>query len=181
MSHKSLHKEIKTVSTTNWHLPSTSMSFPGGSVIKNLPARQELQETQVQSPGRKNDYYDNYFGVSVQFSCLVMSNSLGPHVHHASLSITNSRSLLKLMSIKPVMPLSNHLIFCHPLLLSPSVFPSIRVFSNESGFWCLDSAISEVSPPLYFSVLWFNKILFPFIWFELVFCQLLEKKFLFKI
>ena len=129
----------------------------------------------------KNDYYDNYFGVSVQFSCLVMSNSLGPHVHHASLSITNSRSLLKLMSIKPVMPLSNHLIFCHPLLLSPSVFPSIRVFSNESGFWCLDSAISEVSPPLYFSVLWFNKILFPFIWFELVFCQLLEKKFLFKI
>ena len=52
MSHKSLHKEIKTVSTTNWHLPSTSMSFPGGSVIKNLPARQELQETQVQSPGR---------------------------------------------------------------------------------------------------------------------------------
>ena len=52
MSHKSLHKEIKTVSTTNWHLPSTSMSFPGGSVIKNLPARQELPETQVQSPGR---------------------------------------------------------------------------------------------------------------------------------
>jgi len=49
----------------------------------------------------------------------------------ASLSITNSWSLLKLMSIKSVMP-SNHLILCRPLLLLPSVFPSIRVFSNES-------------------------------------------------
>ena len=51
--------------------------------------------------------------------------------HQASLSITNSRSLLKLMSIKLVMP-SSHLILCHPLLLLPSIFPSIRVFSNES-------------------------------------------------
>ena len=50
--------------------------------------------------------------------------------HQASLSITNSRSLLKLMSIEPVMP-SNHLILCHPLLLLPSPFPRIRVFSNE--------------------------------------------------
>ena len=49
----------------------------------------------------------------------------------ASLSITNSRSLLKLMSIELVMP-SNHLILCHPLLLPPSIFPSIRVFSNAS-------------------------------------------------
>ena len=49
----------------------------------------------------------------------------------ASLSITSSRSLLKLMSIESVMP-SNHLIPCHPLLLLPSIFPSIRVFSNES-------------------------------------------------
>ena len=49
----------------------------------------------------------------------------------ASLSITNSRGLLKLMSIELVMP-SNHLIPCHPLLLPPSIFPTIRVFSNES-------------------------------------------------
>ena len=49
----------------------------------------------------------------------------------ASLSITNSRSSLKLLSIKSVMP-SNHLILCHPLLLLPSIFPSIRVFANES-------------------------------------------------
>ena len=50
----------------------------------------------------------------------------------ASLSITNSQSLLKLMSIESVMP-SNQLILCHPLLLSPSIFPSIRIFSNESA------------------------------------------------
>ena len=50
----------------------------------------------------------------------------------ASLSITNSQSLLKLMSIESVMP-SNYLILCHPLLLPPSIFPSIRVFSNESA------------------------------------------------
>ena len=50
----------------------------------------------------------------------------------ASLSITNSWSLLKLMSIESVMS-SNHLILCHPLLLLPSIFPSIRVFSNESA------------------------------------------------
>ena len=49
----------------------------------------------------------------------------------ASLSITNSQNLLKLMSIESVMP-SNHLIFCHPLLLTPSIFSSIRVFSNKS-------------------------------------------------
>ena len=51
----------------------------------------------------------------------------------ASLPITNSQSLLKLMSIEAVMP-SNHLTLCHPLLLPPSIFPSIRVFSNESVF-----------------------------------------------
>ena len=51
----------------------------------------------------------------------------------ASLSITNSRSLLKLIAIESVMPF-NHLILCHPLLLLPSIFPSIRVFSNESAF-----------------------------------------------
>ena len=50
----------------------------------------------------------------------------------ASLSITNSQSLLKLLSMESVMP-SNHLILCHPLLLLPSIFPNIRVFSNESA------------------------------------------------
>ena len=53
--------------------------------------------------------------------------------HQASLSITNSRRLPKLTSIELVMP-SNHLILCHPLLFLPSMFPSNRVFSNESAF-----------------------------------------------
>ena len=70
---------------------------------------------------------------SVQFSHSVVSDSATPWTaaQQALLSITNSRSLLKLLSIELVMP-SNHLILCHPLLLPPSVFPSIRVFSNES-------------------------------------------------
>ena len=67
----------------------------------------------------------------------------------ASLSITNSWSLLKLMSIESVMP-SNHLILCHPLLLLPSTFPSIRVFSNESALcirWPKDCTFSfNISP-----------------------------------
>ena len=69
----------------------------------------------------------------------------------AYLSITNSWSLIKLMSIALVMP-SNHLIFCHPLLLLPSIFPSVRVFSNESAlcirwpnYWSFSFNISPSS------------------------------------
>ena len=71
--------------------------------------------------------------------------------HQASLSITNSRSLLELMSIKSAMP-SNHLILCHPLFLLPSIPPSIRVFSNESAlhmrwpkYWSFSFSISPSS------------------------------------
>ena len=71
--------------------------------------------------------------------------------HQASLSITNSWSLLKLMSIESVMP-SNHLILCCPLLFPPSIFPSIRVFSNESvlhirqpKYWSFNFSISPCS------------------------------------
>ena len=63
-------------------------------------------------------------------SCVQLSVTPWTAARQAHLSITNSQSLLKLLSIKLVMP-SNHLI-CHPLLLPPSIFPSIRVFSNES-------------------------------------------------
>ena len=83
----------------------------------------------------------------------------------ASLSITNSRSLLKLMSIKSVMP-SNHLILCRPLLLLPSIFPSIRVFSNESvllirwpKYWSFSFSISpsnECSGVISFRIDWFD-------------------------
>ena len=70
---------------------------------------------------------------SVQFSYSVVSDSATPWIaaHQAPLSITNSRSLLKLMPIELVMP-SSHLILCHPLLLLPPISPSIRVRSNES-------------------------------------------------
>ena len=83
----------------------------------------------------------------------------------ASPSITNSRSLLKLMSIELVMP-SNHLILCHPLLLPPSIFPSIRVFSNESvlrirwpKYWSFsfsNSPTNEYSGLISFSMDWLN-------------------------
>ena len=69
--------------------------------------------------------------ISVQFSCVRLFETPAAAAHQASLSITFSRSLLKLVSIESVMP-SNHLIHCLPLLLPPSVFPSIRVCSSES-------------------------------------------------
>ena len=85
--------------------------------------------------------------------------------HQASLPITNSQSLLKLMSIESVM-LSNHLILCFPLLLLPSIFPSIRVFSNESvlrirwpKYWSFSFSISpsnEYSGLIYFRIDWLD-------------------------
>ena len=69
---------------------------------------------------------------SVQTSCVRLFDTPWTTARQATLSITNSLSLLKLMSIESVM-LSNHLILCRPLLLLPSIFPSIRVFSNESA------------------------------------------------
>ena len=71
--------------------------------------------------------------ISVQFSRSVVSDSASPWTAtcQASLSITNSQSLPKLMSLESMMP-SNHLILCNPLLLLPLIFPSLRVFANES-------------------------------------------------
>ena len=75
----------------------------------------------------------HYPKCSVQFTRSVVSDSATPWIaaHQASLSITNSWSLLTLMPIESVMP-SSHLILCRPLLLLPPIPPSIRVFSNES-------------------------------------------------
>ena len=100
--------------------------------------------------------------------CSVISDSWQPHelhaAHQASLSITNSRSLLKLMSIQLVIP-SNHLILRHPLHLPPSIFPSIRVFSNESvlirwpKYWSFSFSISpfnEYSGLISFRIHWFD-------------------------
>ena len=85
--------------------------------------------------------------------------------HQGSLSITNSRGLLKLISIELVMP-SNYLILCHPLLLLPSVFPNIRVFSNASAlhirwpkYWSFSfniSSSSEYSGLISFRINWLD-------------------------
>ena len=107
---------------------------------------------------------------SVQFSSVQSLSSVRlfatpwTAARQASLSITNSWSLLKLMSIESVMP-SNHIILCHPLLL-PSIFPSIRVFSNESvlhirwpKYWSFSFSISpsnEYSGLISFSMHWFD-------------------------
>jgi len=102
-----------------------------------------------------------------QFRCSVMSDFAVPWTaaHQSFLSITNSQSLLKLMSIESVMP-SNHLILCHPLLLLPSIFPSNRIFSNESvlpirgpKYWSFSFSInpsSEYSGLISFRIDWLD-------------------------
>ena len=99
---------------------------------------------------------------AVQFSPSVVSDSLRLYGKtQASLSITNSQSLPKLMSIESVMP-SKNLILCHPLLLLLSIFPSITVFSNESAlcirwpkYWSI-SPSSEYSGLISFRIDWFD-------------------------
>ena len=103
---------------------------------------------------------------SVQsLSCVWLFATPWTAAHQASLSITNSWSLLRLMSIESVMP-SNHLILCHPLLLPPSIFPNIRVFSNESvlhirwpKYWSFSFSIissNEDSGLISFRIDWFD-------------------------
>ena len=103
---------------------------------------------------------------SVQtFSCVRLFATPWTAACQASLSITNSQSLLKLMFIESVIP-SNHLILCRPLLLLPSIFPSIRVFSKESvlhirwpKYWSCSFSISpynEYSGLIYFRMDWFD-------------------------
>ena len=104
--------------------------------------------------------------MSVQLlSCVRLFVTPWTAAHQASLSITNSQRLLKLMSIMLVMP-SNHLILCCPLLLLPSLFPSIRVFSNESAllirwpkYWSFsfnNSPSNEYSGLISFKIDWFG-------------------------
>ena len=103
---------------------------------------------------------------SVQMlSCVQLFTTPWTAACQASLSITNSWSLLKLMSIKSVIP-SGHLILCHPLLLPPSIFPRIRVFSNElvlhvrwPKYWSFHLSISpsqEYSGFISFRIDWFD-------------------------
>ena len=102
---------------------------------------------------------------SIQFSCSVMCNSLWPHgLQHAILPCTSrTPGACSILSIESVIP-SNHLILCHPLLLLPSTFPTIRVFPNESAlhirwpkYWSFSFSISlsnEYSGLISFSIDW---------------------------
>ena len=106
-----------------------------------------------------------YIVVVQLLSCVWLFVTLWTASCMASLSITNSRSSLRLMSLKLVMP-SSHLILCLPLLLLPSIFPSIRVFSNESvlrirwpNYWSFSFTISpssEYSGLISFRIDWFD-------------------------
>ena len=103
--------------------------------FKRFPMYGKMQERVVQSPSR------------VQLSATPWTAA-----SRASLSITNSWSLLKLTSIESVMP-SNHLILCHPLLFLPSTFPNIRGFSNESG-------LTEIIPLIWISAICGQNLVF---------------------
>ena len=104
---------------------------------------------------------------SIQFSCSVVSDSATPWTaaRQASLSITSSRSLLKLISIESVMP-SKHLILCSPLIFLPSIFPSIRIISNVSvllirwtKYWSFSFSVSpsnEYSGLISFRIDWLD-------------------------
>ena len=106
-----------------------------------------------------------FFWTLAAFSSVQLLSRAWTAAHQACLSITNSRSLLKLMSIELLMP-SNHLILCHPLLLLPSIFPSIRVFSRESvlhirwpKYWSFSFSISssnEYSGLISFRIDWLD-------------------------
>ena len=124
------------------------------------------------NPGQLDSMQKNDLRLSsVQFSRSVVSDSLQPHgLPQACLSITNSWSLFKLMSIKLVMS-CNHLIFCCPLLLLPTIFPSTRVFFNElvlhirwPEYWRFSFSISP-------SNVYLRLISFRIDWFDLLAVQ----------
>ena len=106
-----------------------------------------------------------FFSSFHSLNCVQLFATPWTAAHQASLSITDSQSLLKLMFIESVIS-SNHLILCHPLLLLPSIFPSIRVFSNESvlhirwpKYWSFSFSISpsnEYSGLISFRIDWLD-------------------------
>ena len=124
--------------------PGRRSPLGGGAILgAGLPA-----SAAAQPPGRDSSAQ---FSAVQSLSRVRLFATLWTAARQASLSITNSRSLLKLMSTESVMP-SNHLILCRPLLLLPPIFPTIRVFSNESvlrigwpKYWSFSFSISPSS------------------------------------
>ena len=120
----------------------------------NLVSRLENKTVGPHEVGKRNRFgpkiniFGAYFSSVQSLSRVQLFATPWTTARQASLSVTNSWSLLKLMTMELVMP-SNHLILCHPLLLLPSVFPSIRIFSNESAlrirYWSFSFNISPSS------------------------------------
>ena len=108
-----------------------NLSDPGIKPVSPAWQANSLVFSQLGSLSTHTDTHTHQFSSVQSLSCVRLIVTPWTVACEASLSITNSWSLLKLMSTESVMP-SNHLIFCRPLLLLPSIFPSIRVFSNES-------------------------------------------------
>ena len=125
-----------------WNVTSNQVSLKSMAMVTS--DRKVLDIKSLVSEGK---LIWNLFTVIVsQICCPVAKSCLTlwppwPAACQASLSFTTSQSLFKLMSIELMMP-SNHLILCHPILLLPSIFPSIRVFSNESAL-CIKWTILE--------------------------------------
>ena len=134
----------KCSSWETWTIMKSQLNLAGTLLKREMCKQPKCPSTEEWV----NKIWYIYQSVSVQsLSHVRLFETPWTAAHQASLSITNSRSLLKLMSIESVMP-SNHLILCRPLLL-PSIFPSIRVFSNESvlhirwpKYWSFSFSIS---------------------------------------
>ena len=138
-----IKNEISSHTSQNDHHQSLQTIKAGESVEERGPSYTTGSDVNWYS------HYEEYQFSSVAQSCLFVTPWTA--ARQASMPITNSQSLHKLMSIESVMP-SNHLILCHPLLLPPSIFPSIRVFSNESAlrirwpkYWSFSFNISPSS------------------------------------
>ena len=157
---RSLNLSIRTYRIkSNWRTLSEITDLHSSKVIR-------LSESKIK---QKNGFrVKRIRGQSVQsLSCVQLLMTPWTTAHQASLSFTNSQSLLKLMSIKSVMP-SIHLILCRPLLLLTSIFPIIRVFSNESvlcircpKYWSFSISItpsSEYSELISFRIDWFDHL-----------------------
>ena len=115
-----------------WEYYSTIKKEWNNGTCSNWDGHRDYHTKWSKSDRKKTNII--WYHLDVQFSllsCVRLFATSWTEAHQAYLSITNSRSLLKLMYIELVVP-SNHLILCHHLLLPPSIIPSIRVFSNES-------------------------------------------------
>ena len=162
--------------SSQWCHPTISPSvIPFSSCLQSFPASGSFPRSQFFASGGQSigasasasacEFYGVQFQSVQSLSCVWLFATTWTAAPQASLSITKSRSLLKLMSIESVMP-SNHLTLCHPLLLLPSVFPSIRVFSKESvlcikwlKYWSFNFSISpsnEYSGLISFRIDWFH-------------------------